>query len=122
MEESEKFDVAVVGGGPGGSTAAAEAAKEGDLNVVVFEKGTQRNERDGLGPDSTDAAGILDYWLPIMEIGPDEYQELPVMQEIDYAEFLGPNEKVTFTETGLDSWYDKFAFTFDRVAMDDLLR
>lgn len=32
-----KYDIAVIGGGPGGYTAAAEAAKEG-MSVVLFEK------------------------------------------------------------------------------------
>lgn len=117
----EDFDVAVVGGGPAGSTAAREAARDG-LDVAVFEKGVRRSDREVLGPDSTDAAGILDYWLEIMEIGPDEFQEIPVLQEISHAEFRGPTESFTIDETGLDSWYPGFGFTFDRVRMDDLLR
>lgn len=32
-----KYDIAVIGGGSGGYTAAAEAAKEG-MSVVLFEK------------------------------------------------------------------------------------
>lgn len=124
MEEHipmESLDVAVVGGGPAGSTAAREAAIDG-LNVAVFEKGVRRTDREELGPDSTDAAGILDYWLEIMQIGPDEFSEIPVLQEISYAEFNGPNESFRIDDTGLDSWYDGFGFTFDRRRMDDLLK
>ncbi|MFB6255386.1 MAG: NAD(P)-binding protein, partial [Haloplanus sp.] len=66
----EHVDVAVVGGGPAGASAA-HAAAEADASALVFEKGVPRADREGLGPDSTDAAGILDYWVDIMDIHPD---------------------------------------------------
>ncbi|MFW5911253.1 MAG: FAD-dependent oxidoreductase, partial [Halolamina sp.] len=61
----ERVDVAIVGGGPAG-TAAAHAAAEHGADALVLEKGVPREDREGLGPDSTDAAGILDYWVDIM--------------------------------------------------------
>ena len=122
MVGAEEVDVAVVGGGPGGSSAARATAAGSELDVVVFEKGVRRTDREGPGPDSTDAAGILDYWIELMDVGPDELDDLPILQEIDRAEFVSPHRTAVLEETGIDSWYEKFGFTFDRVAMDDLLR
>jgi electron-transferring-flavoprotein dehydrogenase len=116
----EGFDVAVVGGGPAGSCAASEAADE--KGVVVFEKGVRREDRDGRGADSTDAAGFLDYWFEVAGFGEGFLDEMPVEREIDRAEFVGPSVTATMSDTGIDSWYDGFGVTFDRVAMDDLLR
>ena len=101
-------------------SAAREAAKE--KRVVVFEKGIEREDRDGSGPDSTDAAGFLDYWVNVADFDPDFVEEMPILQEIERAEFVGPNVTATLHDTGVSSWYDGFGFTFDRVAMDDLLR
>lgn len=116
----EEFDLAVVGGGPGGASAAREAAKE--KSVVVFEKGVAREDRDEPGPDSTDAAGFLDYWVDVAGFDEEFVDEMPILQEIDRAEFVGPNVTATLEDTQVSSWYDGFGFTFNRVAMDDLLR
>jgi electron-transferring-flavoprotein dehydrogenase len=116
----EEFDVAVIGGGPAGSSAAREAATT--ENVVVFEKGVRREERNSPGPDSTDAAGFLDYWFEVADFNRDFLDEMPVLRELDSAEFIGPNVTATMEDTGIDSWYDGFGVTFDRVEMDDLLR
>ena len=70
----ERVNVAIVGGGPAGTAAAHAAASDGAA-TVVFEKGVPRADREGLGPDSTDAAGILDYWVDIMDIHPDEFDD-----------------------------------------------
>ncbi len=117
----QRVDVAVVGGGPAGSAAAHAAAARG-ADTVVFEKGVPRADRDGLGPDSTDAAGILDYWVDIMEISPDEMPDDVVYRELDRAEFIGPNETVTLRSTGIDASYPHFGFTYDRAAFDDWMR
>lgn len=117
----ERVDVAIVGGGPAGATAAAEAAKHG-ADAIVFEKGVPRADRPELGPDSTDAAGMLDYWVDLMDI---PFEEIPgdiILRELDRTEFIGPNESCVLERTGIESSYDGFGFTFDRPRMDDWLR
>jgi electron-transferring-flavoprotein dehydrogenase len=117
----QRVDVAVVGGGPAGS-AAAHAAAEGGAETVVFEKGVPRADREGLGPDSTDAAGILDYWVDIMGISPSEIPDGIIYRELDRAEFIGPNETVTLESTGIDASYPHFGYTYDRAGFDDWMR
>jgi electron-transferring-flavoprotein dehydrogenase len=70
----ERVDVAVVGGGPAGTSAAWTAAENG-ADALVVEKGVPRADRDGLGPDSTDAAGLLDYWIDLMGFPPEDIPE-----------------------------------------------
>jgi electron-transferring-flavoprotein dehydrogenase len=113
-------DVAVVGGGPAGSAAGHAAASEG-ADAVVIEKGVPRADRDGLGPDSTDAAGILDYWVDIMDLDepiPDHVKH----RELSAAEFIGPTETLELTDTGIDATYPNFGFTMHRARFDDWLR
>jgi electron-transferring-flavoprotein dehydrogenase len=118
----ERFDVAIVGGGPAGSAAAHAAASAG-ASAVVLEKGVPRSDRpDRLGPDSTDAAGILDYWVDIMGIHPDEMPDGVVLGTLDRAEFLGPTESLTMRSTGIDSSYEHFGFCMNRARFDDFLR
>ena len=117
----QRVDVAIVGGGPAGS-AAAHAAAGGGAETVVFEKGVPRDDREGLGPDSTDAAGILDYWVDIMGISPAEMPDDILYRELDRAEFIGPSESVTLRSTGIDASYPHFGFTYDRAGFDDWLR
>jgi electron-transferring-flavoprotein dehydrogenase len=117
----ERTDVAVVGGGPAGTAAALEAARR-DADVVVFEKGVPREDRDGPGPDSTDAAGMLDYWVDIMDV---DYREIPddvILQELADVDFIGPSESCTLARTGIDSSYPEFGFAFHRARMDDWWR
>jgi electron-transferring-flavoprotein dehydrogenase len=117
----QRVDVAVVGGGPAGS-AAAHAAATGGAETVVFEKGVPRADREGLGPDSTDAAGILDYWVDIMGISPGEIPDDILYRELDRADFIGPSETVTLKSTGIDASYPHFGFTYDRAGFDDWMR
>ena len=117
----ERVDVAIVGGGPAGA-AAAHAAASGDAAALVLEKGVPRADRDGLGPDSTDAAGILDYWVDIMGIHPDEFDDGVLQCELNRAEFRGPEEATTLYSTGIDSSYDGFGYTFHRARFDDWMR
>jgi len=117
----ERVDVAIVGGGPAGA-AAAHAAANGDADALVLEKGVPRADREEAGPDSTDAAGILDYWVDIMGIHPDEFDDGVIQRELDRAEFRGPDEAATLTSTGIDSSYDRFGYTFQRARFDDWLR
>jgi electron-transferring-flavoprotein dehydrogenase len=117
----EHVDVAVVGGGPAGASAAHAAAEAG-ASALVFEKGVPRDDREGLGPDSTDAAGILDYWVDIMDIHPDEFPDGVLLSELDRAAFVGPNETCILQSTGIESSYDAFGYTFHRARFDDWLR
>ena len=117
----EHVDVAVVGGGPAGSSAAWQAADHG-ANAVVFEKGVPREDRPRPGPDSTDAAGLLDYWVDLMEFGPEEIPEEVILRDISGAEFIGPEESLTLSTTGIPSQYPEFGLAFDRAAFDDWLR
>ena len=117
----ERVNVAIVGGGPAGTAAAHAAASDG-ASTVVFEKGVPRADREGLGPDSTDAAGILDYWVDIMDIHPDEFDDGILLQQLDRAEFIGPSEACTIKSTGIESSYDHFGYTFNRAAFDDWMR
>ena len=117
----ERVDVAIVGGGPAGMAAAHAAASDG-AEALVLEKGVPRADREALGPDSTDAAGILDYWVEIMDIHPDEFPDDVLVQHLDRAEFIGPTESCTLTSTGIDADYDHFGYTFNRARFDDWLR
>lgn len=117
----ERVDVAVVGGGPAGSSAGRAAASQG-AKTVVIEKGVPRVDRDEPGPDSTDAAGMLDYWVEIMGMEPDEIPDRVKQQELSGARFYGPNESVTLKETPHEAAYPNFGFTFDRVEFDNWLR
>ena len=117
----ERVDVAIVGGGPAGM-AAAHAAAEGGADALVLEKGVPRADREQLGPDSTDAAGILDYWVELMDIHPEEFADDVLVQQLDRAEFIGPTESCTLTSTGIDSDYEHFGYTFNRARFDDWLR
>lgn len=117
----ERFDVAIVGGGPAGMAAGEQAGMHG-ASAVVLEQGVPREDREFLGPDSTDAAGMLDYWVDIMD---EDYREIPdhvVLQELDGVDFLGPSASATLRGTGIDSSYPGMGFTFNRARMDDWLR
>lgn len=117
----QSVDVAVVGGGIGGLSAGRAAAEAG-ADVVVVERGVPRTDRDEIGPDSTDAAGFLDYWVDVAGIDVEELPEDVILRTLDGAEFVGPNERVTIEETGIPASYDHFGFTFHRARLDDHLR
>jgi len=116
----QRVDVAVVGGGPAGSSAGRAAAAE-DADALVIEKGVPRADREGPGPDSTDAAGILDYWVDLMDLDVPVPQHVK-LRELRGADFIGPNESVEMDTTGIDSTYPNFGFTFHRARLDDWLR
>ncbi|WP_252700331.1 NAD(P)/FAD-dependent oxidoreductase [Natronosalvus vescus] len=116
----ERVDVAIVGGGPAGASAAERAAAHG-AETILFEQGVPREDREGLGPDSTDAAGMLDYWIDIMDF---DYEEIPdevILRELEGTEFIGPSSRVHLRTTGMDARYPKFGYTFHRARMDDWL-
>ncbi|WP_254767901.1 NAD(P)/FAD-dependent oxidoreductase [Salinilacihabitans rarus] len=116
----ERVDVAIVGGGPAGASAAEQAAAHG-AETVLFEQGVPREDREDVGPDSTDAAGMLDYWVDIMGF---DYEEIPdeiVLRELEGADFVGPTTAVELNTTGIDASYPTFGYTFHRARMDDWL-
>lgn len=116
----EHVDVAIIGGGPAGATAAERAASHG-AETVLFEQGVPREDRSQVGPDSTDAAGMLDYWIDIMDF---EFEEIPdqvVHQELEGTDFVGPTSSIELNTTGMDASYPNFGYTFHRARMDDWL-
>jgi electron-transferring-flavoprotein dehydrogenase len=121
LGDMESVDVAVVGGGPAGSSAGRAAAAAG-AETVVLEKGVPRADRTNLGPDSTDAAGMLDYWLDLMDLDPAGLPEGVILQELDRADFYGPTEHLALHSTGIEARYDRLGFTFHRARFDDYLR
>jgi electron-transferring-flavoprotein dehydrogenase len=117
----ERVDVAIVGGGPAGTAAAWEAAQAG-ASALVIEKGVPRADREGPGPDSTDAAGLLDYWIDLMGFGPDEIPDDVILRTLDGADFVGPSTSVSINGTGIESNYPAFGLAFHRAKFDDWLR
>lgn len=117
----EHHDVIVVGGGPAGANAGRAAAEAG-ADALVLEQGIPRTDREGLGPDSTDAAGMLDYWIDIMELDPEEIPDEIILQELNAVDFISPNAAVELRTTGMEATYDRFGFTFHRARMDDWMR
>ncbi|MHB9286313.1 NAD(P)/FAD-dependent oxidoreductase [Halobacteriales archaeon Cl-PHB] len=117
----ERVDVAIVGGGPAGA-AAARTAAQGGADTLVLEKGVPRADREVPGPDSTDAAGMLDYWVDIMDEDPADIPDEVILQTLDGASFIGPSESLTLRETGIDASYSSFGFAFHRARFDDWLR
>jgi electron-transferring-flavoprotein dehydrogenase len=117
----ERVDVAIVGGGPAG-TSAGWAAAEAGADTLVVEKGVPRADRERPGPDSTDAAGMLDYWLDLMALDPAEIPEDVVLRTLDGADFYGPSETLAIDDTGIDATYPEFGFAFHRARFDDWLR
>ncbi|RRJ30502.1 NAD(P)/FAD-dependent oxidoreductase [Halocatena pleomorpha] len=116
----QRVDVAVVGGGPAG-TAAGTAAAENDADALIIEKGVPRADREQPGPDSTDAAGMLDYWVDLMDLN-ETVPEWVKCRELEGTVFHGPTEDMTIRSTGIESSYPNFGFTFNRARFDDWLR
>lgn len=121
VADMQRVDVAVVGGGPAGSSAG-RAAAAGGAETVVLEKGVPRADREGLGPDSTDAAGMLDYWLDLMDLDPGQLPDGVILQTLDRADFYGPTEHLELRSTGIEARYEHLGFTFHRARFDDYLR
>ncbi|MGC8584912.1 MAG: geranylgeranyl reductase family protein [Thermoplasmata archaeon] len=77
------YDVLVIGAGPGGSTAARYAARNG-LRVLMIEK------RPDIGSPVRCGEGISKSWLPEVEIEP---QKLWISNEVEGARIFSPDEK-----------------------------
>jgi len=72
----EKWDVVVVGGGPGGSYAAKTAAEAG-LRTVFFERGRKSGEKNSSG------CGLGQRWWRDFPDMMTELQELPSVRKIE---------------------------------------
>jgi digeranylgeranylglycerophospholipid reductase len=81
--EKHTYDVVVVGGGPGGSCAAREAAKAG-LKTLLVEK------RQEIGTPVRCGEGIATAWLN--EIGVQPHKEW-IANEVEGARIFSPNEQ-----------------------------
>ena len=82
-----KYDVLVIGAGPGGSMAARFAARNG-AKVLLVEK------RPEIGVPVRCAEGISRDWLDVVEVKVDKKW---IDQEIDGAKIYSPDEKSTIT-------------------------
>ena len=116
----DRVDVAVVGGGPAGASAGRAAAL-GGASTVVIEKGIPRTDRAGIGPDSTDGAALINYWLDLMELDPADFPDGIVLRELERAEFNGPTERVVVRNPGIAARLPKLGLTLDRARFDDWL-
>jgi electron transfer flavoprotein-quinone oxidoreductase len=88
---TEKFDVAIVGAGPAGTTAALALAQTGS-KVVFFERGEEPGQKNMFG-------GILHYSEPLNKLVPDFWKHAPVERYITkYATtFLTSNSSFSFS-------------------------
>jgi flavin-dependent dehydrogenase len=123
------MDVAIVGGGPAGSTLGSLVKKyRPDLNVAIFE--AERFPRDHVGESLIPAVTII---LDEMGVWDEiEAADFPIKlggtyrwganDEIWHLDFLSDND---FTETGRPGKYKsqrtKTAFQVDRSIYDDIL-
>ena len=101
----DKFDVAIVGAGPAGVTAAYLLAKAG-LQVVVVERGQY--------PGSKNVSGGLIYSKIYHEIFPNFWEEAPVERAIagHSLVFLGDDASTSIdfrSEAGLTAPYNAFS-------------
>ena len=135
MSAESEYDVAVIGGGPAGTTAAKTVRDYSDeMRVVLLDEGTERADRgDRIGPDSTDAAGQLKYWLDGMPGWVADIFLRNKVSAVRRAEFHGPNDSAVVREGnrfeefivnsvptgGTDVDLDSFGMTFDRPGLDD---
>ena len=110
----EKFDVAVVGAGPAGTTAALVLARSG-LKVALFEASEYPGGKNMFG-------GALWFSKELNDLVPEFWREAPIERYINgnLITFLTPNSSFTLdfrTETFMAPPYNSFALLrskFDR--------
>ena len=132
-----KFDVAIIGAGPAGSTAALALSKMG-FKVVIFERGEEPGQKNVFG-------GILHYNEVLEKVIPGFWDEAPVeryvtsyttkvltdnsalsfsFEENSFAQ--RPYNGVTLLGAKFDKWYaqkakEAGAFLVPETTVDDLL-
>lgn len=134
-EEAEKFDVIVVGAGPGGSAAAYSLAKMG-FNVLIIERGKY--------PGAKNMTGGRMYTYALNKLIPEFWKEAPIeravtkeritMQSggssvtIDFQDekLLEPPNSFTILRAKFDRWLaqkavDAGAMLIPGIKVDDLL-
>ncbi|MEM2900946.1 MAG: NAD(P)/FAD-dependent oxidoreductase [Thermoplasmata archaeon] len=110
-----KYDVVVVGAGPGGSSAAKWAAKSG-AKVLMIEK------RQEIGSPVRCGEGIAKIWLDELGIKPDKKW---IANEVKGARIISPNGTIlTLTEklAGNECGYVVERDLFDRELAKDAIR
>ena len=113
---SEKFDAAIVGAGPAGTTAALALAQAG-LSVALFERGEQPGSKNMFG-------GVLYYTEALDRLIPDFWKQAPIERYVTkhVVTFLTPGSSfsisfsdqefgrppyngVTLLRSRFDQWY-----------------
>jgi electron transfer flavoprotein-quinone oxidoreductase len=133
----EKFDVAIVGAGPAGTTAALALAQAG-LSVALFERGEQPGSKNMFG-------GILYYTEALNKLIPDFWKQAPIERYVTkhVVTFLAPGSSfsisytdkefgrppyngVTLLRSKFDQWYaqkaqEAGAFLIPATTVNDLV-
>ncbi|KPJ68464.1 MAG: hypothetical protein AMJ43_00275 [Coxiella sp. DG_40] len=92
----EKFDVAIVGAGPAGTTAGLALAQSG-LNVALFERGEQPGAKNMFG-------GVLYYTEVLNKLIPDFWKQAPIERYVTkhVVTFLTPGSSFSISFTDND--------------------
>ena len=115
MVEVQEWDVVVVGGGPGGSMSARDAARAG-LDVLLIEK------RQEIGSPVRCGEGIARVWLDEVGIPPNPRW---IAHEVNGARIVAPSGKyVDLTEAmaGNETGFVVHRDIFDRTLAEDAVR
>ena len=115
MVEVMEFDIVVVGGGPGGSMTARDAARAG-LDVLMIEK------RQEIGSPVRCGEGIAKIWLDEVGIEPSNRW---IALEVNGARIVAPNgQYVDLTEemAGNETGFVVHRDAFDRALAEDAIR
>lgn len=107
--EKHTYDVVVIGGGPGGSCAARESAKQG-LKTLLVEK------RQEIGTPVRCGEGIATAWLN--EIGVQPGKDW-VANEVDGARIFAPNEQYVTLDAAMAG--NETGFVVERDMFDKFL-